>query len=43
MGRFWEVKLERASLLDNDWKVVEAVEAREGAPLRIQGYVGGDY
>ena len=38
MGRFWEVHLERVSQLDNYWKVVRA-ESREGAPLRIEGYV----
>ena len=34
--------MERASQLDDDWKVVGA-EGRKGAPLRIQGYVGGGY
>ena len=42
MGRFWEFTLERATQLDNDWKVVGA-EGRKGASLRIQGYVGGGY
>ena len=42
MERLWEVHLERASQLDNDWKVVGA-EGRTGAPLRIQSYVGGGY
>ena len=41
-GMIWEVHLERASQLDNDWKVVGA-EGRKGEPLRIQGYVGGGY
>ena len=34
--------MERASQLDNDWKVV-IIEGREGALFRIQGYVGGGY
>ena len=38
IGMLWEVNLERTSQLDNDWNVVRA-EGREGAPLRIQGYV----
>ena len=38
MERFWEDHFERASLLDNDWKVVGA-EGREC----IQGYVGGGF
>ena len=42
MGRFWEVHLERASQLNNDWKVVGA-EGRKGALLRIHGYVGEGY
>ena len=38
----WEVHLERANQLVNDWKVVGA-GGRQGAPLRIQGYVKGGY
>ena len=34
MGRFWEVNLERASQLDNDWKVVGA-DDRKGALVDI--------
>ena len=34
--------MERASQLDNDWKVV-GTEGRKGLPLRIQGYVGSGY
>ena len=42
MGRFWEVQLEIISQLENDWKVFR-VNGREGAPLRIEGYVRGGY
>ena len=42
MGRFWEVYLDLTSQLDIDWKVV-GVEGREGAPIRIEGYVRGGY
>ena len=42
MGRFWEVYLEKASQLDNDWKVAGA-EGRKGTSLRIQAYVGVGY
>ena len=42
VGGFWEVHMERASQLDNDWKVV-GTEGHEGSPLRIQGYVGSGY
>ena len=34
--------MERVSQIDNDWKMVGA-EGRMGAPLLIQGYVGGGY
>ena len=30
MGRFWEVYLEKASQLDNDWRVVGAVAGYTG-------------
>ena len=40
MWRFCQVHLERASQLDNDWKMV-GLEGCKGALLRIQRYVGG--